>query len=90
MCCSCVVCSSSELRRQVHGTGSTGEESWAQGPYVQLLPKAANIDACWINLPNRSLSDAQVSAEYVAYNIRALAAKSKTKKIALIGPSQAV
>ena len=55
---------------------------------MQLLPKAANIDACWVNLPNRSLDDVQVSAEYVAYNIRALAAKSKTKKIAVIGHSQ--
>ena len=42
------------------------QESWGQGPYTQLLPKAANIgascvamivadlaDACWVNLPNR-------------------------------------
>jgi hypothetical protein len=52
----------------VHGTGSTGSESWANGPYVQLLPsRGPKFDVCWIDLPSRSLGDAQVSAEYIAY-----------------------
>lgn len=72
----------------VHGTGSTGNESWAQGPYVALLPKRAAVDVCYTSLPYRSLGDAQVSAEYVAYAISSLAPKSKTGKVTAIGHSQ--
>ena len=70
------------------GTGSTGSESWQNGPYVQLLPARANVDVCYVTMPGRTLGDAEVSAEYVAYNIGALAAKSATKKVAVIGHSQ--
>lgn len=31
----------------VHGTGSTGSESWANGPYVKFLP-SYGFDVCWI------------------------------------------
>lgn len=43
-----------------------GFRSWAEGPYIKLLPTDPNgpgFDVCWIDLPNRSLSDAQISAE---------------------------
>lgn len=43
---------------------------------------------CWINLPDRSLGDAQVSGEYVAYNIQQLAPNSATNKVIAIGHSQ--
>ncbi|KAF8330872.1 uncharacterized protein EI90DRAFT_1106712 [Cantharellus anzutake] len=73
----------------VHGTGSTGYESWANGPYGVYLPWAApGFDVCWVDLPRNSLIDAQVSAEYIAYNIPLLAAKSSTGKVSIIGHSQ--
>lgn len=101
----------------VHGTGSTGKESWGSGPYVQVLPTVGKgYDVCWvsgldsalgwsraqcsgrspfpfasdmqIDLPNRSLTDAQLSASYVAHAIHHLAAQSSTSRISTIGHSQ--
>lgn len=73
----------------VHGTGSTGEESWGSTPYASLLPQLSpGFDICWITLPGRSQGDIQVSAEYVAYNVAPLASKSKTGTISVIGHSQ--
>ncbi|WVR04152.1 hypothetical protein IAU60_001151 [Kwoniella sp. DSM 27419] len=73
----------------VHGTGSTGEETWGSGPYNTILPnKGVGYDIAWFTSPSRSLGDAQVTAEYIAHNIKTLAAKSKTKKVFIIGHSQ--
>jgi len=71
----------------VHGTGSTGAETWKNGPYNLMLPDEG-YDVCWIDLPNRALSDAQVSAEYIAWSIYHLAAGSSTGKVSLISHSQ--
>lgn len=38
--------------------------------------------------PTRSLGDAQINAEYIAYNIRTLAEQRSTGKVFLIGHSQ--
>ncbi|KAM0748055.1 alpha/beta-hydrolase [Meredithblackwellia eburnea MCA 4105] len=73
----------------VHGTGSTGSESWSGGPYDVVLPTAGKgYDICWVDLPGRSLVDAQLSAEYVAYGVQYLAPQSATKKVSIIGHSQ--
>ncbi|GAA5961105.1 hypothetical protein JCM3765_001228, partial [Sporobolomyces pararoseus] len=73
----------------VHGTGSTGAESWAQGPYVLKLPTAGpGYDVCYVDLPGRSIGDAQYSSEFVAYNVKNLAAKSSTGKVSLVSHSQ--
>ncbi|GAA5910103.1 esterase/lipase family protein [Sporobolomyces salmoneus] len=73
----------------VHGTGSTGSESWSQGPYVLELPTAGpGYDVCWVDLPGRSIVDAQYSSEFVAYNVKDLAAKSSTGKVSLVSHSQ--
>ncbi|WVQ94658.1 hypothetical protein IAU59_001738 [Kwoniella sp. CBS 9459] len=73
----------------VHGTGSTGEETWGTGPYHTILPnKGKGYDIAWFTSPTRSLGDAQVNAEYIAYNIKVLAQKSKSGKVFLIGHSQ--
>ncbi|KAM0792091.1 hypothetical protein ACM66B_004795 [Microbotryomycetes sp. NB124-2] len=73
----------------IHGTASNGQESWAKGPYVQVLPnKGKGYDVCWIDLPARALNDAQVSGEIVARAIFQLAPQSATGKISIIGHSQ--
>ncbi|KAK4693884.1 hypothetical protein P7C70_g8845, partial [Phenoliferia sp. Uapishka_3] len=52
----------------VHGTGSTGSESFGTSPYIRDLPSAGNgFDVCFIDLPGRSIVDAQISGEFVAF-----------------------
>ena len=54
----------------VPGTGLTGEDSFPEGPFVQLLPTAGpGFDVCWVSPPNSQLGDAQINAEYVAHAI---------------------
>ncbi|KAK0548061.1 hypothetical protein OC846_003199 [Tilletia horrida] len=73
----------------IHGTGSTGGESWLHGPYTDILPTLSpGFDVCYLTLPYRALRDAQVSAEYVVYAVKSLALKSATKKVSIIGHSQ--
>ncbi|GAA5826652.1 hypothetical protein JCM11251_002837 [Rhodosporidiobolus azoricus] len=71
----------------VHGTGSTGPETWANGPYAKLLPNEG-FDVCWVTLPGRSLGDIQETSEYVAYSIYSLSQKSATGKVGLVTHSQ--
>ncbi|GAA5864334.1 hypothetical protein JCM3774_002755 [Rhodotorula dairenensis] len=72
----------------VHGTSGSPQGTWVNGPYVQLLLKAGRFDVCWVSLPDAALGDAQSAAEYIAYNIMALATKSKTGKVGLVSHSQ--
>ncbi|BGP11008.1 hypothetical protein JCM10049v2_006902 [Rhodotorula toruloides] len=73
----------------VHGTGSTGPETWDNGPYIQLLPNAGpGFDVCKITLPGRSLGDVQTTSEYVAFAIQQLAAQSQTGKVGIVSHSQ--
>jgi triacylglycerol esterase/lipase EstA (alpha/beta hydrolase family) len=71
----------------VPGTALNGKDSFANGPFVQLLP-SEGFDVCWVSPPNRQLADAQIGAEYVANAIIQLAKKSKTGKIKVLGHSQ--
>lgn len=72
----------------VPGTALDGKDSFAAGPYIHLMPKALDVDVCYVDPPNRGLSDAQVGGEYVANAINHLAAKSKTGKVKVLGHSQ--
>ncbi|KAL8276684.1 hypothetical protein RQP46_010952 [Phenoliferia psychrophenolica] len=73
----------------IHGTGSTGPQSWQSGPFVQLLPNiGAGYDICYVDLPGFSTGDLQLSAEYVARGVEFLAPQSATGKVAIIGHSQ--
>ncbi|KAF7969763.1 hypothetical protein HWV62_26060 [Athelia sp. TMB] len=73
----------------VHGTASDGNGTWATGPYNLILPTVGpGYDICWVTLPGFALGNAEQSAEYVAYNIKALAAQSATKKVYVVGWSQ--
>lgn len=69
----------------VHGTGSTAAESWDR-TYVAPL-QLHGFDVCTVTIPGRTLLDAQVSAEYVAYAITAIA-RAAHRKVAVIGHSQ--
>ncbi|PWN98861.1 alpha/beta-hydrolase [Tilletiopsis washingtonensis] len=73
----------------VPGTGLTGEDSFPEGPFVQLLPTAGpGFDVCWVSPPNSQLGDAQVNAEYVAHAIMSLAPRSKNGKVKVVAHSQ--
>jgi triacylglycerol lipase len=52
----------------VHGGALTGSESWGWN-YMPALNNAG-IDVCTVDLPDRALTDMQVSAEYVVYAVR--------------------
>src|SRR4051812_26317354 len=69
----------------VHGTGLTPEESWSWN-YAKLLPPAG-YDVCTVALPHRAMTDVQVSAEYVAFAVDAIAARAH-HPVALITHSQ--
>nr|OQO17198.1 hypothetical protein B0A51_15163 [Rachicladosporium sp. CCFEE 5018] len=70
----------------VHGTTSTGAETWAEG-YVPAL-KANGYTACYVTLPNRAMGDMQVSSEYIAYNLKYLSLLSNGAQVAVISHSQ--
>lgn len=71
----------------VHGTGSAANESWPGTPYLLVLPQSG-YDVCTVDLPNHSIGDAQVSSEYVAYNIGQLSKLAGGAQISVIGHSQ--
>ncbi|KZP32125.1 alpha/beta-hydrolase [Athelia psychrophila] len=73
----------------VSGTTLSGGDEWPGTPYYEYLPyEGPGYDVCWLNNPSKGLGDAQVSSEYIAYNIPLLASKSATGKIAIVGHSQ--
>lgn len=69
----------------LHGTTSTGLESWRSG-YVPAL-REAGYPACTVDFPDRSMGDIQVSAEYAVAAVRTVAAQSG-RNVALVGHSQ--
>ncbi|KAK5175610.1 uncharacterized protein LTR77_000749 [Saxophila tyrrhenica] len=70
----------------VHGTGSTGEETWGEG-YVPAL-RSKGYTACYVTLPGRAMGDMQTSSEYVAYAIHQLSTLSSGARPAIITHSQ--
>ncbi|KAF2719272.1 alpha/beta-hydrolase [Polychaeton citri CBS 116435] len=70
----------------VHGTGSTGTETWGTG-YVPALI-AQGYTPCYIDIPGRAMGDMQVSAEYVAYNLHYISSLSSGLPTAVIAHSQ--
>ncbi|UZJ53544.1 hypothetical protein CBS101457_002864 [Exobasidium rhododendri] len=70
----------------IHGTGGTGDESWVGGLIPAFYAKGYN--GCYVNLPNRTLGDAQVSGEYVVSAIERMYSMTGNKQILLIGHSQ--
>lgn len=84
------------IRNSPHGivllvpcTSCGAAEVFANGPYGIGLPRAG-FDVCWVDLPGRSLGDIQLSAEFIAYAIMALAPRSRATggRISMLGYSQ--
>ncbi|OAV87406.1 hypothetical protein PTTG_09967 [Puccinia triticina 1-1 BBBD Race 1] len=73
----------------VPGTGGDASEAYKSSPYYQGLP-SQGFDLCWVNIPNYSLGDMQLAAEFVAYAIKFLAPKSTASggKINIVSFSQ--
>jgi triacylglycerol lipase len=69
----------------VHGTATNSRDTWSQN-YLQVLP-AKGFSVCAVDLPDRSLGDIQVAAEYVVHAVRTMAAASG-RRVAVIGHSQ--
>lgn len=65
-----------------------GEHDPSLARQNKLTAISPGYDIAWFNSPTRSLGDAQITAEYIAYNIKALAAKSKTGKVFVVSHSQ--
>ncbi|MEV0575015.1 hypothetical protein [Streptomyces sp. NPDC050392] len=69
----------------VHGTSSTGDESWGWG-YAPAL-RDAGYDVCTVDLTNRSMGDIQESAEYVVRAVGRINSLTG-RKVDVIGHSQ--
>jgi triacylglycerol esterase/lipase EstA (alpha/beta hydrolase family) len=69
----------------VHGGTLTGSESWHWN-YVPALNNAG-IDVCTVDLPDRALTDIQVSAQYVVYAVRQMR-ENYHSKVDILGHSE--
>lgn len=69
----------------IPGTGATDAEAWAWN-YELALP-AAGYGVCTVTLPNRSLSDFSISAQYAVYAART-AYRLSGQPIGILGHSQ--
>lgn len=69
----------------LHGTSQDGASAWDWN-YVPELNRQG-IHACTVDLADRSLTDIQISAEYVVYAVRAMVARYASK-IDIVGFSQ--
>ncbi|KAK5121603.1 hypothetical protein LTR85_004775 [Meristemomyces frigidus] len=70
----------------VHGTATTGEETWGEGYVPALL--ANGYTACYVTLPGRAMGDMQVSSEYVAYALHYISYLAAGLETAVISHSQ--
>lgn len=68
----------------VTGTGASGDEAYAIGK-----PALDHYGApvCWVNFPNYTTADIQVSVQYLVYGLRTMSARAG-RKVAVFGISQ--
>jgi hypothetical protein len=69
----------------VTGTGIDGSEAWPAG--LQRSLTAARRPSCFVNFPEHTTADIQISVQYLVYAIRATAKRAQ-RKIAIYGVSQ--
>ena len=68
----------------VTGTGASGDEAYAIAKPVFDLYGAP---ACWVNFPDHTTADVQVSVQYLVYGLRAMSARAG-RPVAVFGISQ--
>jgi triacylglycerol lipase len=69
----------------VTGTGVDGAEAWPGG--LQLTLNAAQRPSCYVEFPEHTTADIQVSVQYLVHAIRSTARRAE-RKIAVYGVSQ--
>jgi len=69
----------------VHGTFTKGEEQFSWNYSILLAQRG--YDSCTVTYPDRGLGDMQVSAEYVAYAVQTIYARTG-HKVGMVGHSQ--
>lgn len=69
----------------VTGTGIDGSEAWPGA--AQLALTAAGRPSCYVNFPEHTTADIQVSVQYLVHAIRAMARRAG-RRIAIYGVSQ--
>ena len=68
----------------VTGTGASGDEAYAIG---KPAFDAYGAPVCWVNFPNHTTADVQVSVQYLVYGLRTMSARAG-RPIAVFGISQ--
>ena len=71
----------------IHGTGGGGKEEWVTPVDFRESVSDAGYPVCYVELPDRALTDVQTSAEYVVNAIRRVR-RMAGRPIALYGHSQ--
>lgn len=73
----------------VPGTGGSAREAYRSSPFYQGLP-SYGFDVCLVDIPDYSLGDMQLAAEFIAYAVKYLAPMStaSANKINLVSYSQ--
>ncbi|PLW23223.1 hypothetical protein PCASD_06452 [Puccinia coronata f. sp. avenae] len=73
----------------VPGTAGNATEAYQNSAYYHDLP-SKGFDVCWLDPPNYSISDMQLTAEFVTYAIKSLAPQSTKSggKINIVSYSQ--
>lgn len=68
----------------VTGTGASGDEAYAIG---KPAFKKYGAPVCWVNFPNHTTADIQVSVQYLVYGLRTMSRRAG-RKVAVFGISQ--
>ena len=68
----------------VTGTGASGDEAYAIG---KAAFDAYGAPVCWVNFPNHTTADIQVSVQYLVYGLRTMAQRAG-RPVAVFGISQ--
>jgi triacylglycerol lipase len=68
----------------VTGTGASGDEAYAIG---KPAFDHSGAPVCWVNFPNHTTADIQVSVQYLVYGLRTMARRAD-RKVAVFGISQ--
>jgi hypothetical protein len=68
----------------VTGTGASGDEAYA---IVKPALDLYGAPVCWVNFPDNTTADVQVSVQYLVHGLRAMSARAG-RRVAVVGISQ--